>query len=196
MDLNDMYGPPALTTELAAFFCLAWPLFAWLFFRRGGRSSAPVTATLIPLAITLTEAWLGIARVIEGRTIPGGVVRWLIEGLMMLLFGALSAGGVAIVALLRRHRPVLDRVSAILIVLWIAVTNVVLFGRYTTVLPFVGAGVAGLIAITAFVWLVVVARGRGTSRPVPFGAPVAAGSMILVLVVVWQRVHDYVQMAR
>lgn len=154
---------------------------------------------LIPLAIALAETWLGIVRVHMGMPIGSGLTSamaaGIAEALRMMIFGAISATFVAMVALLRRHRPLLDPPSAILVALWIAVANAALFGKYASVLPFVGASAAFVIAIAAFVWLFLVSRRRMTARPVPFGAPVAAASVILMLFLVWQRASFYIAKA-
>lgn len=199
MDITSLHIHRALTTQLVMLFCLAWPFLAFALIRRSERSSAPVTAMLIPLAIALAETWLAIVRVLTGMALSGGGTSWIAAGiaeaLRTMVFGAISATFVALVALLRRHRPLLDPPSAILVALWIAVANAALFGKYASVLPFVGASAAFVIAIAAFAWLFLVSRRRMTSRPVPFGVPVAAATVILLLFLVWQRATFYIAMA-
>lgn len=175
MSLTMVYVDPWWPQKWLVLFCLLWPLMAWSLVPRRGRSSAPLAAMLVPLALSVGLMWLSLSRCLYGMVVSGGGIESVSAGIAEALFvpfvGAFAAGGVAIITLIRRHRPTADTPIVMLYTLTIAeVASALLFRpRMAAVdvqLTFCyGAAIlAGLVAFAAFVRAWLAARGR-TSAP-------------------------------
>jgi len=206
MDLSNMYSCPPAYVRYIELACLIWPFVAIGLLSKRTRSSALLLAMALPLAVTLAGTWMGIADSIRGMAISGSggiasVAAGFAEALAMLGLGTLSALGVIVVALLRRHRPVADRVTTVLAFIVAADTiAVVLFLRFFTLriahLVFVGQGVAIAAAIALAVWLLLVARNVVHPRPLPMAASAILVCALVLGGVVWHHVRTYDHIAR
>src|SRR6185436_20139001 len=108
MDLSHMWVCPPLSYYVLRLFCFFWPLVSIAFITRRGRSSAPVTAMLLPLSVALCGTWLGFFHCLEGMAMTGSggraaLVAGFAEALTVLFMGLFSALAVGIVALIKRH---------------------------------------------------------------------------------------------
>lgn len=194
-----MHPMPFATAILA--LCLLWPLFVLGFLRTKTRSSAPLAAMILPFALAACGTWVGLINVVRGAEMVGSytgaaMAAGVAEALMMLVFGAFAASAVALVALIRRHRPVADR--GVLVLTALVVTNAVAAIVFAPAMPIaiVGAITALAIAVAAVVWLFAVARTIVTPHPLPRSAVVVFVSIVLVAIVAWQRVEAFVHIAQ
>lgn len=192
--------------RLAVMLCVFWPFIAISFLSRRGRSSAPLTAMLLPLTVALCGTWIGIASVLRGMAVSGSgrgaaFAAGLAESIGTLSIGAFSAVAVALAALIKRHRPVADRFTTVLALFFVADTiAALLFARFATFeiasLVFVGMGVAAAIAVATAVWLFLVARNRVAPSPLPFAVPAMAIVVLALGFVVWYHVQRYQDIAK
>lgn len=204
MDLRGAFICPSPEDILVSLFCFAWPFVTIAFIRKGGHSSVPVSAMLLVLGVALLGTWLGIMNALRGMALSGGGWASSAAGfagsLRGLSVGAVAVIGVAIVMLLKRHRPVVDRVTVLIALAFIADTiGALLFLRFFSFpiagLVFVGIGIAAAIAIASAVWLIAVVRGWTQSAPVPAAAPAIAVCIILLAGLVLYDSERYMQIA-
>ena len=138
--------------KIIALFCIVWPFLAMASVPRRGRSSAPIAAGLVVLAVILCGIWLelsnaGGASMSDAVTTGSALAVW-------------PLGWILILSLVLRHRPAVDLVVMVLgallclsvVIAWIFAT---LFTPHVVSVLFarVGAAVTLMIAIAAAVWL-------------------------------------------
>ena len=206
MEFSSAHFHPSLAAQLVVLFCLFWPFVAVSLMAGRARSAAPVAAALAPLAVSGIGAWLGLADVAWARAITGGgrasSAAGVAESLMMFFLGAFFALVVIVFAAFRRHRPIVDRMSAALVTLFLAswigalISGAALIERTVPeAFPFAGAIVAGAVALAAIVWTFLTGRGRVSSAALPYGVPVAAILTTIMAVIVWELAHKYIDIA-
>jgi hypothetical protein len=201
MELNSASFHVATTPagKVVVLFCMAWPFLALAFIRRGERSSAPLVAMLIPIAVGLCGTWLGLVDVLGALPVTGGGraarAAGVAEALLLILIGAGCAGCVGVVALMRRHRPVLDRGAAVLAALLVAGIGAALAVRPTIPLALAFAAATGVLAIAMFDWLFLVVRKRVAPRAVPFGTAGLAVAMLATIAATWQQMQAHIRVA-
>jgi hypothetical protein len=117
------------------------------------------------------------------------------EALNMLNLGTASAAGVALAALIRRHRPVADR--GVLILALLTIGNAVATVLFQPAFPglTIGAVSASVLTIALAVWLFVVAREIVAPRPLSRYAFVIFASIAIVGIITWQRVEALMRIA-
>jgi hypothetical protein len=203
MSVGTVYVTPSIYAKLLVVFCVLWPFMAWSLIRHRGRSSAPLAAMLVPLALSVGVMWLGFERVLIGMAYSGrGIAAasaGLAEALSVLFAGALSAGLVAVLALIRRHRPLVDTPIAMLYTLSIAevATALLLAPRIAVVqwqLYFIysAAILAALIAIAAFLRAWLAARNRTTAPAHRYGLALLLLASLTTAFAVWQQAEQLV----
>ncbi|HEX6101158.1 MAG TPA: hypothetical protein VF432_32885 [Thermoanaerobaculia bacterium] len=201
MDVNSasFHFATTPTGKVVVLFCMAWPFLALAFIRRGERSSAPLVAMLIPIAVGLSGAWLSLVDVLGALPVTGGGraarAAGVAEALLLILIGAGCAGCVGVVALMRRHRPVLDRGAALLAALLVAGIGTALAVRPTIPLSLACAAATGVLAIAMFVWLFLVMRKRVAPRAVPLGTAGLAVAMAATIAATWQQMQAHIRIA-
>lgn len=204
MDLTLVTACPSPAGRLIALFCFFWPFVSIAVIRKRGHSSAPVAAMLLPLAVALLGTWIGIMETLRGMALSGSGIAasaaGFAEALHALFTGACSAAGVAVVALIKRHRPVVDWPTALIASLFAAGTiGALLFLRFFSfeiaALVFVGIGIAAAIALAAAVWLALVAANWRRPSSLPAAGPAIAVCMVLLAVLVWYDLRRYTEIA-
>lgn len=172
MEMTFVSVHPPLYESLIALFSFVWPFVALRYVRSRGRSPAPVLAMLVPVLVASCGTWLGLHGILYGMTVLStGRDPWVIAGIAdafaVLRFGAYSACGVALVALIRRHRPALDRATVSIAVLLAAeVIAAAAVAAHLDPLPRnvylvrAGAIVAGVVAAAAAVSMFLLSRKR------------------------------------
>jgi hypothetical protein len=207
MSVSSVYVTPSVFAQLLAIFCVLWPLMAWSLIPHRGRSSAPLAAMLVPMALSVGVMCVGFARVLEGMARYGSgsgaaEAAGIAEALFTLLLGAYSAGGVAVVALIRRHRPTADTPIVMLYALTIAEVASALWFRprvavIESQLIFCNAAaiMAGVIAIAAFVRAWLTARGRSLAPTRRYGVALVLVATVATGFAVWQQAERFMSMA-
>jgi hypothetical protein len=122
MDLTNFRPCPSDAQMIVTLFCLAWPFLALGAISNRGRSSAPFVATLVALAGIASGVWLDLSNLVVGMAITNSGRQPVITGARYVFEMAWIAlwpiGWIALFALLRRHRPIVDRTLAVLAGLW------------------------------------------------------------------------------
>jgi len=204
MDLRHAYVCPSPTGTFILLFLFFWPFVSLAILRKRGHSSAPVSAMLLPPAVALLGTWIGILEGLRGMAISGAgiaaVAAGFADSLHVLFTGACSAAAVAVVALIKRHRPVADRVTALIALLFAAGTiGALLFLRFFSFeiarLVFAGIGLAAVTAIAAAVWLAAVATNRLRPPALPAAGRAMAVCMVLLALLVWYDLRRYTEIA-
>ena len=207
MDMSWSYGnvhhSPLYNWTLL--FCVFWPFASFSFLSRRSATPAPIAAVLLTVALPTGLMWVGFINVVRGMAITGAgrgaaAAAGFAEALFAPLFSAFSIVVIAVSALIRRHRPVVDRVCAALAAGVIAeLAGALLFPRYFSLsmawIAIAGAITSLLIAILAAVWLVLLTRGRVQPRAIPFGVSVVAASFAIMAVIVYQHARHYMFIA-
>ena len=206
MEFSSVHWHPSLAEKLALLFSLFWPFVAVSLMAGRSRSASPVTAALVPLAACGAAAWLSLVNVAEGVAVSGtrgaAAAAGIAESLTMLFAGVFFALAVIVFAAIRRHRPIVDRLTAWLIAVFLAdwigalAAGAALLNRAvpTTVL-FIGATVAAMVAAGAVTWTFLTGRGRVSSTALPHGALIAAVLLVAMGVIVRQIVQGYMDIA-
>jgi hypothetical protein len=202
MDPSGMWVTPQPFAVAVRMFGLVWPFVVLGFLRSRGRSSVPLAAMIVPFAMATCGTWVGLINVLRGASISGGgrasMAAGIAEALTMLIFGAFSASAVALVALIRRHRPVADRGVLILTVLIVAnaVAAIVMTPAWPQV--WIGAWTALGIAVAAFVWLFAVACTivAPHPHPLPRYAVAVFASIAGVAILAWRHAEAFMHIAR
>ena len=144
VDLN-IASSLSTAQKLVAVFCLVWPFLAMASVPRRGRSSAPLSAVLVALAVVVCGAWLDFAR---GEDIRWGIALWPVAWIVVL-------------SLALRHRPAVDRYVVVLgTILAIEVLIAVLF--VDALMPVFARAAAAMtiaLAMAAAIRLFVATRG-------------------------------------
>jgi len=103
---------------------------------------------------------------------------------------------------LRRHRPIVDRMTALLVGVFLADWVGALFAGAVLVertvpaaLLIAGAIVAGAVALVAVVWTFLTGRGRVSTIALPHGVAVVAILVMVMSVIVWKLAHGYMDIA-
>jgi hypothetical protein len=154
MEISSTYGDVIhFTSEfrLALWFLLIWPFVAFWFFRRDGRSPAPIAAVVVAIAVVQAALWLALASHLRFAGVLYGSP---LSFAWVLLW---PVGWIVLFALLRRHRPVPDRFALVLGVLVLAMSIAIrlFMTRVGSVVTAQGAGAVSLvIAAAAVAWLV------------------------------------------
>jgi hypothetical protein len=207
MDLQFVCVHPGPAAQAIVLFCILWPFVTLLFLRSRTTSSAPLSAMLLPMAVAVMGIWIGFYNVVTGMSVSGNNGRLasaagIAEALMILSIGACSAMLVAFFALIRRHRPVADRVTmALAAAVIIEVIAALMFGARIKpldtqmTLALVWAATALVFALAIAVWLILVLCGRVVSQPIRFGMPAIAIVYAVMAVVVYREVHRYIDIA-
>lgn len=204
MDLRHAYICPSPTGMLISLFLFFWPFVSLAVIRKRGHSSAPVSAMLLPLAVALLGTWIGMMESVRGMALAGSgiasVAAGFAESLQTLFTAMYSAAAVAVVTLIKRHRPVADRVTAVIALLIAAGTiGALLFLRFFSFeigrLLFVGIGVAAAIAVATAFWLVAVAANWFRPPALPAAGPAMAVCLVLLAVLVWYDMRRYTEIA-
>lgn len=209
MTLVTNCSSPSLITKLIVLCCLFWPIAAASFLSPRSKSAGPIAAALVPLALSVGGMLIGLLRTLEGMAISGSgrggaaAAAGIAEALAFLMTGACFAVIVIVVAAIRRHRPFVDRLTAVLFALLFAEVAGALFisatiasGMWQFYATLTGAGVAGVVALIAAVWTFLTGRGRVSSRPLPFGVWAIAVLCVVTGVIVWRWVLHYMAIAR
>jgi hypothetical protein len=206
MELSSVHPYPSTAAQVTALFCLFWPILVAGLLRKREISAAPMAAMAAPLAFSLASVFDGLCNVMRGMAISGSggrasVAAGAADALFMLATGTVSAVVVLIIALLRRHRPFLDRMTVFLFA-------VVLLGVIEAIVlvNWLGSGppqswhfhlavattvLARLVAIAALVWSFLAGLGRITSRPIPYGVTAIASLWVIGGVIVWQIIQHH-----
>lgn len=144
-------------------FCLAWPFLALASISKRGRSSAPFVAVLVALAMIGSAVWFDLSNLVVGMSLSNSdrqsVIQWAPDVFETGWIAVWPIGWIALFALLRRHRPVVDRTLAVLAGLWCAIAIAALGYPYIvapSVACIIGARVIAGIALA----IAVVAAGR------------------------------------
>jgi len=190
------YVPLALRLGICA--CLLWPLLAARLLRRGETSAAPLAAIAVPLAITVGLVWHGLSTTARGLMIagtarPAAVGAALAEAMWCLPVGVFFGIVVAVAVAIRRHRPMLDRMTAAMFaVLFVNIAGALLMARSLNhdspvmdariVASILVAGMIGsaLVVLTAVAWTFLCGSGRVISRRIPHGVTMALALLLVV----------------
>jgi len=144
--------------------------------------------------------------VLQAMSISGGgrasASAGIAEALITPYAAAFSVALIALVALIRRHRPFLDRMTAVLAVACLVeLLAAVLFSariapvmRHLT-LAFVWAGIALNVAVITALRLFFVVRRLVLVRAIPFGVAVTALAFASAALLVYNEVHRYMYIA-
>jgi len=155
---------------------------------------------------SLSGTWIGLVNVVQAMSISGGgrgaTSAGLAEALATSYAAAFSIVLIALVALIRSHRPFLDRITAVLAIACLVVLlAAVLFSariapvmRHLT-LAFVWAGIALNVAVITALRLFFVVRRHVLVRAIPFGVAITALAFASAAVLVYSEVHRYVYIA-
>lgn len=167
MDLRGAYVCHSDEWNLAVVLCFFWPIIAAGLLRSRQTSTAPIAAIVAPFAVSVALMWHGLYNVLLGMARSGAwrpaAMFGVSDALSAIKIGAASALAVAIIAALRRHRPVLDRTTASLVALTLlSVFAVLAYSRWLALggVPQIAHGyffVAGaiasvIVAAAAVVW--------------------------------------------
>ncbi|HEV7238921.1 MAG TPA: hypothetical protein VGQ36_06735 [Thermoanaerobaculia bacterium] len=152
---------PSTALKVIALFCMVWPFLAMASVPRRGRSSAPIAAMLVVLAVILCGVWLELSNVAGAAALDT-----FKTGLAVAVW---PTGWIAILTLVLRHRPVIDRMVIILgALLCVSVFAAVVSPPVASVFFARGAAAMTLaIAIAAAVRLFLVTRASKTSKADP-----------------------------
>lgn len=174
MEMEFVTSHPPLYISLILLFLFSWPFFAFRSLRGRRRSAAPLLAMLVPLLVASCGTWLGMQDILYGMVVTStGREPWVAAGIadafVIVRAGAWSAAGVALVALIRRHRPALDRGTIVIAALLAAqLLAAIAMAANLDPLPLsvylvrAGAIAAAVIAVAACIQLFLVARKPGT----------------------------------
>lgn len=100
MDLEFFCILPAALSQVAVVFCAIWPLFAFRFLAKDGRSAAPIAALIVAIAVVQAAIWNELANLVEWLPlVPSFSLAWLVLW---------PAFWIAVIAWARRHQPVSD----------------------------------------------------------------------------------------
>lgn len=206
MSWSFVSAHPSPTRQLVSLFELVWPIAVAFFLRRRVASAAPALAMLIVLGVVQCGIWLSFVNILEGLSISGSGraarAAGLAEALGMFIGAALSMLAIAVVALIKRHQPLVDRMTAaIAAALAIQMAAMLLFAsRLAPVgaqvyVAFAWAAIALVTTIAASIWLVRVHRGRVEPVPLRGAVLVVALSYAVIGVTIWQQIRRYVLIA-
>ena len=95
--------------NVVALFCIVWPFLAMASVPRRGRSSAPLDAIFVALAVVACGLWLDLGDVVRGLPLSGG--RLESAGYELRAASAVALwpiAWIALLALVLRHRPKVD----------------------------------------------------------------------------------------
>lgn len=170
MDISSVTPCPSPALLLVTLFCFVWPFLAMAAVSRRGRSSAPIAAALVALAVILCGLWLELSSLVGAMPITGvGRETMTMAARDTFETGAGLAiwpiGWIVILSLVLRHRPIVDRVVIVLAILLCA-SVVTAWSCVAFLEPSVGyvlfargaAAVTLVIAIASAVRLFVVTR--------------------------------------
>jgi hypothetical protein len=117
MEMSIPTAPP-LATTIAVLFMMVWPFVAAVLLRSRRRSSAPLLAMLVPIAVGTACAYAILLLVLQHLSISGAkpsaeavAVRHSVN---LIRLGVLCAVVVAIAAMIRHHAPAIDRALVLL----------------------------------------------------------------------------------
>lgn len=167
MEMTHVELTPAM--KLVLWFCLFWPFLAMSSIPRRGRSSAPIAAALVALAVIACLVWIELAGIVEGARLAGlnretsiAIARQTFSVAWLAVW---PIGWIAVLSLIRRHWPIPDgfvvALTALLCVAAIAALNFVAFlspRMMYMIFARAAAAFALAIALAAAVWLFVVTR--------------------------------------
>jgi hypothetical protein len=163
MDLSSVHYPFA--TVLVVLFCAFWPFLAMFSVPRRGRSSAPIAAALVALAVIGCGMWINLATIVDSEWSRPAALLVARNTLEMGWIAVWPVAWIAILSLIRRHRPIPDRFVAILAaLLGVAAIAALNFAAFLApriaylVFARAAAAFALAIALAAAVWLFVVTR--------------------------------------
>jgi hypothetical protein len=206
MTLSSTTASPSLAQIWLILFCVIWPFAAWPLMPSRGRSSAPLAAMLVPMALSVGVMWLGLARCLYGMAVSGGgvasIAAGIAESLGVLSVGAISAGAVAVLALIRRHRPTADTPIVMLYALTMAeVASALWFRPRAAVIEsqhifcYAAAILAGMIAVAAFVRAWLTARGRSLAPTRRYGLALVLVATVATGFAVWHQAARFTSIA-
>ena len=198
---------PGCTIQLIVLFCFLWPFATLTFLARRQTSPAPVLAVLLAVAVAECGMWIGLINTLVGLALSGSArlaaSAGIAETLMVLPLVLFSTALIALFALIRRHRPSIDRVTAVLVVILIVeiLAALIYAARITPSMAFyrlalVGLGTSVFMAVVIATWIVLVVRVRVRSHPIPFAVPVAVLLYAAVALLVNREAHRYMDIAR
>jgi hypothetical protein len=176
MDISSVTPCPSPVLLLVTLFCFVWPFLAMAAVSRRGRSSAPIAAALVALAVILCGIWLDLSNLVGAMAITGvGRETMVTAARDTFETGAALAmwpiGWILILSLVLRHRPIVDRVVIALSVLLCA-SAVTAWSFVTFLEPSAGyvlfARVAAAATLAIAIWAAV--RLFVVTRPVSRGA--------------------------
>lgn len=207
MELSFVCIHHGAAVQAVTLFCILWPFATLAFLRSRQTSTAPVLAVLLPIAVAECGSWIVLADVVGAmalaRRSPMATAAGSAEALCILSVAAFSAALIAVFALVRRHRPVMDRFSAVLAaVLLIEIVAAMIFAarlapsKSLILFALVSAGAVFLIALAIAVRIIAVLRGRIRSRAIPYAVAVAVVLYIVTAVVVYREIERYVDIAQ
>lgn len=193
------------TVRVTVLFCMAWPIIAAALFRRHETSAGPMAAIAVPFALSVGLTWYGlygtlflVARYGKGAATAAGIT----ESFAPILLGFVTALAVLVAAALRRHRPFLDRTTAMLFALpLLGFIGALVFAKslsrsaWTMGFSIAVSVIALIVAIAAVVWTLLTGRGRITTRPIPYGVTAITLLLIVTCGVAWQTAHHYRDLA-
>lgn len=160
MDLKNLHVGPSTAAMVAMLFCFLWPFLTMASVAKRTRSSAPLHAALVALAVIVCAIWVELSNLVVGMAKSGGnresLIFWAREVFDIAPLALWPLGWIAILSLLRRHRPAIDRTLIALAGLLCAIviaalnfTTLVAPGVAFFVLARTGAAIALVIALAA-----------------------------------------------
>lgn len=204
MELSSVHVHRSPIDQAVILFCFVWPFIALALMRSRVRSPSPVAAMLAPLALSTTMIWFGLVNSKMGMDVSASrgaaLAAGIAEALSSLYFGGWSAVFVAVIALVRRHRPVVDRVTAAIACAVIANIAAAIIGGQRIISLSFGVAVSGaatgvIAASVAIAWCVLHKRGDRATHVLRFGLPLFLALAVVTGAVVWQQVQHYIAIA-
>jgi len=200
MDLSSAIICPSPAVVLLTLFCVIWPFVVLGMLQNRARSSAPVAAILAPFAASTAGMWYVLSMVAWGRTVAGVHPRaeaaGIAEALGSMTYGAFAAALIAVFALLRRHVPVVDAVTAAILFVTVFSTAAGIVagedpGRLTPALGGAAMIAGTVVAAVAVVWTAWQARGTRALRAIPYGLVATLVVALIVAAIVWERAEHH-----
>jgi hypothetical protein len=178
MNMMPIPVAPPVATTIAVLFFMAWPFLAAMLLRSRRRSSAPLLAMLVPIAVGTACAYAILLLTLQHLAITGA--KPIVEAALvrhsgnLIRLGVLDAVVVAIAMMMRHHAPAIDRVLVLLasmVVVEIAgargIAAMIASGQWQFPACYAGIAISSLTAAAAMLRIILL---RGPSVPSPAAA--------------------------